>query len=127
METTQIQRHLTCLVHNISFGHEPAVMPCELTWNPSDPEIVTARFVSDDPGRAADRVWEIGLGFLEEALEKGHAGHPNVSPCLAEVSGEDFVLTLRGLADNGQVAVSDITFDSEQILLFTLQVHQQSE
>lgn len=124
MEPIVIERQLACLVHNASVNQEQNLMSACLVWSEEKPLDVRIIF----PGLAPDIrdvEWTVGVSFLQEALEQGQAGHPNVSPCLAEASGEDFILTLRGFSDSGQIVVSHITFDTEQVLLFVCQIRRE--
>lgn len=123
MEPIEINRAMVCLVHNVTHGAAPSLIETMLSWRASDPVAVRITFLAKEED-VKDVEWICGVDFLQDALDNGQAGHPNVSPCLAEVSGEDFILTLRGYHENGQIIVSHATFDLEGVSLFMRQVRQ---
>lgn len=123
MDQIEIVRPLVCLVHNVSHGAEPSLLQANFVWRATAPLDVEINFISQVDG-VDDVRWDIGVDFIEDALRSGQAGHPNVSPCLAAVDGEDFILTLRGFYPSGQISVSHATFDFEQVDLFVRQVHK---
>lgn len=120
MDPIEIRRPLVTNIHIPAEGISGLIL-AEVVWLASDSLRVHVTFRSDQPD-VPDVPWVLTVPFLQDALRNGQAGHPNVSPCLAEVSGEDFILTLRGFRDDGQVRVSHTTWDLEQVQLFVQQI-----
>lgn len=120
MDPIQIRRPLVTNIHIPATGASGLIL-AEAVWMASDSLRVHVTFRSGQSD-VPDVPWILGVAFLQDALSNGQAGHPNVSPVLAEVSGEDFILTLRGLTDTGELRVSHATWDLEQVQLVVQQI-----